>query len=964
MSTSDSTSCTKIPEHHLEIKVKPSKKLITFLLSCCFILLIFSACLLTALILIGKFYIHNKSYPPKMNSSRSMVFDQSLKSENLTRSQTEMDETLFRLPEGVTPTHYDLTIRPNLITGVLTGEVIVSVLVSESVQYIVLNSHLLNISKVQIKRNDGESISVRNVAMDERTQTMAIHLNRNIYPGEYFVWISYFGNMKDRLTGMYLSYYTTANNEKRPIASSKFEPTHAREAFPCFDEPDLKATFTVHILKPNLPEYIALSNMPEIKSELTRDGVMVHFQKSVKMSTYLVCFVVCDFDHTANIIHTSTNANNVPFRVFATPEQKSKTEFATAIGKRIIEHFNRYFGIDFPLPKLDMIAIPNFISGAMEHWGLVTFRETSLLYHPEISTTKNMQQVAAVVAHEFVHSWFGNLVTMKWWNDLWLSEGFATYITFKGLDEVLKEQWKMMDQFLVERLHTLLKIDATLSSHPILQHVTKPDEITSIFDTISYNKGGTVLRMLEDAVTDNIFREGVTNYLKKYAYGNAVTDDLWNELGKLVEDVDVVTFMKSWTVQSGYPVVNVKSKNDSFVLTQERFLTDPDAQDRVPSPYNYKWVIPVTYVTDESSTSVLVWFQHDDHEIEIEKPTKAKWVKFNFKQIGMYRVNYEMNHWKTLIDNIHEMETADRAHLIEETFSLAESGRLSYEVPLSLSRYLVNEVQFVPWAAFFYSIKPVIDLMRDSEHFDKLNKYVQFLIKPAYDMYSWDEKPTDTHLDRRARVIILSLACTVGLKHCVQTASKHFIDWLEGKTLRIRQDLREIVYPHGMKHSNVEYWDHLFDRFAAEHDAGEKMRLLHGLASVRDPLYLSKLLELSKTEKYVRRQDYFTLITYIGSNPVGRPIVWDYIRENWLKIVERFTLNDRYLGTIITLTTNLFSTQTKIEEIHSFIAKYPDGGAGENARYLALEQVHNNIKWLRNYKETVENWIANERIKS
>ncbi|KRT86161.1 Peptidase, partial [Oryctes borbonicus] len=710
----------------------------------------------------------------------------------------------------------------------------------------------------------------------------------------------------------------------RKMATSKFEPTYARQAYPCFDEPNMKANFTVHLLKPDDETYIALSNMPQVIEEPVENGIMVHFQESVRMSTYLSCFIVSDFDFTSG-----TLKNGQEFRVYATPEQIAKTEYARTIGISVIDYFTEFFDIDFPLPKLDMAAIPDFVSGAMEHWGLVTFRETALLYSSEISSSANKQRVASVVSHELAHSWFGNLVTMQWWNDIWLNEGFASYIQYKGVNYA-EPDWQMMDQFIIDDLHPVLILDATLGSHPIVQTVLTPDEITAIFDTISYNKGAAVLRMLEDAVGELNFKNGVTKYLKDHEYENAVTQDLWDALQDIIEDeIDITEFMNTWTMQMGYPVIDVTTSTDGeeYILKQRRYLTNPDALDSTETPYNYRWTIPITYITSESDTPQYIWFNHTDTEVSIPKPA-VPWIKFNYRQVGYYRVNYELADWERLIDNIGDLEIADQTHLLEEAFRLAESGDISYEIPLNLSLYMKNEDGYIPWSVMYTMLGALDVYLSSSADF---RNYVQDIINGAYEKLSWAEEDEHGHITRRARVTVLSLACKMGHADCLEQATQRFEAWLN-ENEPLSQDLRTIVYNYGAAGSDAANWEKMYDIFVKESDAAEKLKLMHGLTFSNDPALLTRLIEIAETEEIIRGQDYFTLLQYIAANPIGTSIVWDYVREHWEQLVDRFGLNERYLGRMIPSITKTFTTNTKLNEMKDFFGKYPNAGAGASAR--------------------------------
>ncbi|RZC34917.1 glutamyl aminopeptidase [Asbolus verrucosus] len=702
-------------------------------------------------------------------------------------------------------------------------------------------------------------------------------------------------------------------------STSKFEPTYARQAFPCFDEPNLKATYKIHLLKPNDSSYIALSNYPENNTEAVAEGTMVHFKETVPMSTYLACFIVSDFNYTQTFFVNGAGGDDIPFRVYASPDQLNKTTYAGEVGKKVIEYYIQYFDIPYPLPKLDMVAIPDFVSGAMEHWGLVTYRETALLYNSDTHSASNKQRVAEVVAHELAHSWFGNLVTMDWWDNLWLNEGFASYIQYKGVDHA-EDTWQM---------------------------------------------GAAVLRMLEYVVGKDNFKQGVTNYLNKNKYGNAVTQDLWDEIQAVVgKDLNITEFMDTFTIQMGYPILNVKVDGNKYILTQKRFLKDYETTLSVKtSPLNYKWSIPVSYITDSDTSSKVQWFNHKSDELVIDKPTGAKWIKFNPSQVGYYRVNYDESDWQNLISHVEELSVSDRTHLLEESFSIAESGDLSYKIPLELTKYLVNETNYIPWSVASSELQELAKYLQTSEFESDFKAYVISLLKPIYEELGWDDSDEkEPHLKKLARVVVLNLACILDYDDALNESNSRFNEWMADNSTPISPNLRTIIYKFGMVTAHEKTWQQLFEIFTKENDANEKLKLMNGLANVRNPSLLTRLIELAKDETYIRSQDYFTLLQYIASNPIGTPLVWDYVRENWPQLVDRFTLNDRYLGRLIPSITSRFLANVKIDEMQHFFAKHADAGAGAAARRQALETVANNVKWLSKYKKTVEDWIAENKI--
>lgn len=388
----------------------------------------------------------------------------------------------------------------------------------------------------------------------------------------------------------------------------------------------------------------------------------------------------------------------------------------------------------------------------METWGLVTYRETNLLYDRLVSSTANKQRVAFVIAHEFAHMWFGNLVTMKWWSDLWLNEGFASYIEFKGFAAAWPE-WKIEDIFTIDTMHGIMNLDATLGSHPIVVGVETPDQITEIFDSVTYSKGASVIRMIEDFIGAENFRNGVSAYLEANKYQNADSYDFVKHLeGKIAEDV--VEVINTWIRQKGLPVVTVERDGNNFRLTQKRFLTDPESfeKETVASEYNYKWSIPITYVTSDDPINVKrTWFRHNMEEVIIQTSGDIDWIKFNKDQIGYYRVKYEQDMWQSLnnaLENdVDSMTALDRAHLLNDAFSLAEALQVSYDTALTMTKYLKNETHFVPWDVASSKLKNIRSLLYYTELYPRFKDYVVNLVDDAMTNVTW-EVDTDAHFEK------------------------------------------------------------------------------------------------------------------------------------------------------------------------------------------------------------------------
>ncbi|XP_068153826.1 glutamyl aminopeptidase isoform X1 [Drosophila tropicalis] len=876
-----------------------------------------------------------------------------------------LQKLTYRLPKELKPLKYNINLHPDLNKKNYTGKISIHLQVLEPIAYIPVHSKGQNVSTVDLQQLDDSGASLKTILpsltfaypdyeywITEFEQPLAV--------GNYSLNLTFNGSLVDRITGSYQSsYWDKLHNRTRRLVTTKFEPTFSRTAYPCFDEPSMKAQFTITVARPSGTKFNVVSNMPVASEYIDGDLTEVNFQETLPMSTYLVAFVVSEFDYKS----TTVDGTSIEVRVYAPPAQVEKTQYALETGAGILAHYIDYFSASYPLPKLDMVAIPDFVSGAMENWGLVTFRETALLWDENTSSSVNKQRVAVVIAHELAHQWFGNLVTMKWWNDLWLNEGFASFIEYKGVHHMHPE-WDMPNQFVIEEMHSVLDLDATTASHPIVKDVNTPSEITEYFDSITYSKGACVMRMCENLVGEEKLQNATSRYLSRHMYNSATTDDYFTAVEEEGLDFDVKLIMQTWTEQMGYPVVEVTKEGNNYKLTQKRFLANQDDYDAEvePSSFNYRWSIPITYTSSLSSTVQSTIFNYNDNEITISFIGATSWIKFNKDQVGFYRVNYPAEQWTALTNAIKAsrdtFSTADRAHLLNDASSLADAGQLSFSLALNLFTYLESEQDYVPWSVGTTWITGLRNRLYYTDLFSNYTTYARKLLTPIAEQLTFTVGTA--HLENRLRIKVLTAACGVGHENSLQQAATLFNQWLASPATRPSPDIRDVVYYYGLQQVNTEAaWDQVYQLYQAETDAQEKLKLMNALAAVKVPWLLQRYINLAWDENIVRRQDYFTLLGYISTNPVGQSLVWDYVREKWEQLVDRFGITERTLGRLIPTITARFNTQTKLEEMQHFFEKYPEAGAGTAARQEALEKVKANIKWLELNKAQVGEWLAN-----
>ncbi|CAG2166902.1 unnamed protein product [Oppiella nova] len=870
----------------------------------------------------------------------------------------------IRLPAFIRPHRYELSMRPNMSTFYNTGNVVIWLSVAESTDFLVIHTKKLNITEVLVTNDNGAIPVVRQLECTQHEQ-LFIGLASQLTPDRnYSLRLTFERQLEEQLEGFYVSSYTDSRTGiKKYLLTTHFEPTSARSAFPCFDEPALKASFLMKLIHER--GFEAFFNSEKSNSlAIDGEGLIVSiFEPTVPMSTYLVAFIVCDFN-----THTATTREGVNIRAVVPGEQDSQAGYALKSAASILSFYQDFFNITYPLSKLDLVAVPDFGAGAMENWGLITFRTSVFLYNDNESNSETQEQVAIVVAHELAHMWFGNLVTMNWWDDLWLNEGFASFMENLGVNYIHPE-WKMLDQFVVTTTQYAMALDSLQSSHPIKADVKNPSEIEAIFDVISYKKGAALIQMLENFLGVENLRLGLSKYLNKYQYRTARTSDLWHCFSDVSQSqaINVSAIMDTWIEQKGYPVVSVRRVGDQLVLSQRRFLSSvPDSDATTTSdisPFGYKWIIPVTLITDETAgtTPQLIWFNTTEMSVPLDE--RHQWFKVNVNQSGFYRVNYDPSVWQALTDvlhnhsfNRHVLSATDRANLLDDAFSFMRIGLLDIRVAMELSLYLRNgERDYVPWETALYQFGILDTLMFQMP---ALQRYICGLIEPLMTIWGWKDHSYDLMLVRKLRSLLLRAAVSYGDKHAVQMANRYFQSWMINGT-KIPANLREVVYNTGVQYGSEREWIHCWHRYLNTSIPSEKKLLLGALGSTRNAWLLSRYLNSSLDRDSVRPQDTVHVITTVARNPVGRDMVWRFVREEWAPIMKLFGEGSFSLETIISETTSHFTTEFELTEVRTFFDTLSTVGSGGQSVVQSLEKIRANIYWKQHIEPSVIAWLTN-----
>ncbi|XP_069952147.1 aminopeptidase N [Cherax quadricarinatus] len=891
----------------------------------------------------------------------------------------EKEEVDIRLPKTLKPLHYVVKLQP-FINGnfSIMGYVEVEIEVIEPTSNITL--HIADIItknetiKVVPSDNvDGPGVEVKQNLYDNDRNFYIGVLGEELELGKkYILSMEFVGYLNDELRGFYRSTYTDEDGNKRLLASTQFEPTDARRAFPCFDEPAMKATFEIFLARET--SMSSISNMPKFETfpfEGEDGWVWDHFNTSVPMSTYLVAFVVSDFTHA------DSNANDhVLFRVWAREGAIQQADYALRTGPEALTFYEEeYFNIPFPLPKQDMIAIPDFSGGGMENWGLITYSESGFLYDPAVSSASDEQRVMILVTHELAHQWFGNLVTPDWWTDIWLNEGFASFMENICSDH-LEPTWKMWEQFVSNDLQDVLEMDSLESSHPISIPVGRPEEINQIFDGISYSKGASVIRMMNYFLTETTFRKGVTNYLNGQAYSNADQDDLWQYLtdaahedATLPPDMTVKEVMDTWTLQMGYPVIKVVRSSDgtSATLTQERFLLVKN--ENSSDTHDYKWWVPLTYTSQDNpnfnNTQTQVWMKDSETEITVSSlPEKDQWVIFNVQEIGYYRVNYDDDNWNLLIqqlNNDHQViHVINRAQIIDDAMDFAQAGQLSYNIALSVNEYLKSEEEFIAWNTALLNLEYLEMMFSRKGGYGALKRYLLDLLIPLYDSVGFEDNPSDPHLEKYKRVLALSNACHLDYQDCVQNSVSLFQKWMQNPNNNsiVSPNLKSTVYCTAIAAGGEEEWNFGWDQYLASNVGSEKTTLLYALGCTKELWILSRYLDMMFDEASgIRRQDVGYTFSSVAENDVGRDLAWYYLRDQW-EIISTYLGTFTTLGDLLLTVTKEFNTREKKHELEVFKMDHADAlETAELAVDQAIERTGNNIAWMDHNYDTIVEWL-------
>ncbi|XP_037798441.1 aminopeptidase N-like [Penaeus monodon] len=888
----------------------------------------------------------------------------------------------IRLPSTLKPLHYLVKLQP-FINGnsSVFGYVEVEMEVLEPTSNITL--HMADI----ITKNDTVKISSRDdpgalalgIKMqqyDHERQFYIVHLEKELQKGKkYVLAMDFIGYLNNQLRGFYKTTYTDADGMQKNLATTDFKPSYARLAFPCFDEPALKATFEIFLARETWMTSVA--NIPHNET-LPVEGKpgwqWDRYQEAFPISTFQVGFLVSSFAH-----RNSTENDHVVFRVWARRAVLQQADYARQVGPQILAHLEDYLNKTFPLPKQDLIAVPELIPRGTEGWGITHLREDHMLYHPEISSIRDQEQVTHAVAYALAQQCLGDVLAPEWWDDVGLNQGLAVFMEYIGV-ELLEPEWKASEDFVASQIRPAFALDCLESAHEVIAPVVSPEEVSEISDAIADGKGSTLIRMMSHFLGDKLFSDGLNSYLNEIKNVTSKYDDLWESLSTaahldnvLPENTTIKMIMDTWTSQKGYPVIKVNRSPDgtSATITQERFRQVKNPEERP----EIKWWVPLTYTTQSDATFnqtlAMVWMKDSEDSIIITSlPPKDEWVIFNLQQTGFYRVNYDDSNWDLLtqqLKNDHEViHVINRAQIIDDAMNLARAGQLRYETALLMLSYLKNETEYLPWSAALNSLAYLESMLGASIDRGTIKSFLLDLVMPLYNSLRLTNETEDSRSVQHLQELAVYWACKLGHPQCLDDVVTTYHMWMEipNNDSIISPIVKSSVYCHAIAEGGAAEWAFGLNQYLRSNVASEKAKLLYGLGCSKEVTVLTRYLEMAFLRNGdIRRQDSIIVFTSVAKNEFGRALAWSFLKDRWNNV---FTFDKRQRAKMLEEVTYFFNTRDDLQQLQLF-QQDKTNDMDENLRSVqqAVERTRNNLFWMAsNYNTIVKLLETDQALKA
>ena len=778
-----------------------------------------------------------------------------------------MSQSSFRLPRHILPEHYDIRLDLDFENFTFTGKVGIDLEVKETAQEIVLNAAEIEIKEAFLSSGDGR-VPISGVAYDEELERATLSLDEPLIPGSYRLEIDYTGTINNDLRGLYRSVYRDDQGNEHPIATSQCQATDARRVLPCWDEPDFKATFQTTMTVPAGLE--AYSNARELERVEQDDRVEFRFARTMKMSTYLLAFIAGPFEATEPVVSRGT-----PIRVIVPRGKLHLTDVALENAVFCFEYLSDYYGIPYPGDKLDNIAIPDFAAGAMENVGLITYRDAYLVIDKEKASQAELQNSLDVIGHEIAHQWFGNLVTMAWWEGAWLNEAFASFMEMRATD-AMRPEWKRWLAFANLEVPWAMATDQLLSTRPIEFEVNAPEEVEQMFDSITYGKGSAVLHMIDEFIGVENFRKGVGNYLRKHAYANTVTRDLWEGLDS-ASDWPVSEIMETWVYQRGFPQIEVRLVDGGVQLSQRRYLVTPDDTDAT------LWKVPIQLrysIDGEVHTKKLVL---DEDETVVAFDGELDWIVGNGGGHGFYRTGYCDTSFNKLISNLESLDDIERYTLVSDTIAFIRSGQADSAHFLDLVSGFGDEKEHAIWSAIIGGLGLLEHHALDEAVRPAFEDFVRGLVGPAASRLGWEPTAGESDLERKLRGELIAAMGVLG--HDTDTIERCRAiveDVLAGGS--VDPEVATAALTVVARYADADTYETLWSAYRSAPNPLDQVRYLRSVAGVPvEELAVSTLDKVVDGD--IRTQDGFWVFARLLTGKAG-PAVWRSAASRWDRVLE------------------------------------------------------------------------------
>ena len=830
--------------------------------------------------------------------------------------------SVTRLIDYFVPSHYDLNLALHTGERTFSGTVTLAGELQAGADHIRLHAKELTITDAAI---DGKPAQFSTGTDDELLITQT-----NLVVGEHTVTVTFSGTITDSMHGIYPCYFEH-DGVKKELIATQFESHHAREVFPCIDEPAAKATFNLTL--DTEQSQTVLSNMP-VKSQSDSDGRLVsEFETTPRMSTYLLALVVGELHKK-----TATTKGGVEVNIWATPAQSpTSLDFALDIAVRSIEFYDDYFDTKYPLPKSDHVALPDFSSGAMENWGLITYRETALLADPKMTSIHDRHYIATVIAHELAHQWFGNLVTMEWWNDLWLNESFANLMEYVAVD-ALHPEWNIWLDYVTNESIMALRRDSIDGVQSVQVDVNHPDEISTLFDgAIVYAKGGRLLRMIQQYIGHDAFRAGLKDYFATHAYGNTVGNDLWDALEKS-SGKQITSIMNTWISQPGYPVVSLTRNGDDLQLSQSQFFVGPH------EPSSRTWPIPLN--STASSLPELM----TDTEITVKEPAA---VQLNLQDSAHFITNYDDISRTALINKVADgtLDPIGRVQLLDEATLLARGGVMTSDALLPLLAAYENETLEPVWNIVSLGLAELRKFVDDSlEAEKKLRELSAKMASKEYARLGWEPKANEPEEDTKLRSTAIALSLYGEVPEALAKAKELYNSTpLED----LDTELRAIIISSVTRHGDGKIVDDLMNAYMATTSIDLKQDICVAVTSTKVPEKIEELLENIKNPAIVRPQDAFRWFVYMIRGKDSRDYAWQWLQDNWDWIEKTFK-GDKSYDDFPRYGASGLMTRQQLEEYKAFFGPMVSIPALSRTITMGISEIEGRVALIERDKDAVQ----------